>query len=219
MSSIGQRQTGFTLVELLISMAIAGIVMAAVYTSYYSQQKAYVVQEQVVAMQQNLRAALFHLERDIRMAGYDPTGAAGAGILVATTDPPRFQLTKDDNNDSDGREPDGDRDDLNENIDFELNGQRITRNDQPIAENIDALDFVYLNESGAVLTSPVNISAIRSVQISIVARTAKPDPGYTDSKEYRNLQNEEIYTPTGNDLRFRRNMLRVEVRCRNIGIS
>src|SRR3989339_279506 len=100
MSSIREREMGFTLVELLVSMAIAGIVMASIYSSYYSQQKAYVIQEQVAGMQQNLRAAMYHLERDIRMAGYDPTGKAGSGIITATSpaipNPPVFQFTKDD---------------------------------------------------------------------------------------------------------------------------
>ena len=56
-------QQGLTLTELLVVMAMTGIVMAAVYSTYKSQQDSYVVQEQVVEMQQNLRASLFLLTK------------------------------------------------------------------------------------------------------------------------------------------------------------
>ena len=55
---------GFTLVELLVAIAVAGIVMAGIYSSYYSQQKSYVAQKQVAAMQQNLRVGMYYMERD-----------------------------------------------------------------------------------------------------------------------------------------------------------
>ena len=217
----GRSNKGFTLVELLISMAVAGIVMAAIYSSYYSQQKAYVTQEQVAAMQQNLRAAMYHLERDIRMAGYDPLGTAGAGFVTSPSPPSatRLQFTKDDAGTT-GTGGDGDTADANENITYEYVNttpapKRIERNGQPFIENIDALNFVYLDSNGAVTTTP---NAIRSVQITVVARTARIDPGYTDTTVYRNLQNTTLFTPSGNDTKYRRNMLRLEVRCRNIGI-
>jgi len=229
MSGIAGKESGFTLVELMISMAIAGIVMATMYSSYNSQQKAYVTQEQVSEMQQNLRAAMFHLERDIRMAGYDPTGKADAGIIAATSPtpptPPVFQFTKDDNNDAETLAPDGDRLDANENITFTHNTalKRLVKQvptptgtqTQTIAENIDALNLVYLDEDGAVTTT---LNRIRSVQICLVARTSDMDPGYSDPNVYRNLQNTTFFTPTGNDLRHRRKMLRIEIKCRNVGL-
>ncbi|MDD5207579.1 MAG: prepilin-type N-terminal cleavage/methylation domain-containing protein [Desulfobacterales bacterium] len=219
MSGIGKKEAGFTLVELMVSMAIAGIVMATIYSSYYSQQKAYVTQEQVSAMQQNLRAAMYHLERDIRMAGYDPTGKAGAMIVAATS--ASFQFTKDDNNNAGDLEPDGDRDDANENITYRFDAaQRSIRKDpgnQAIAENFDALNLIYLDSDGAP-TAPANVNKIRSIQITLVARTSRPDPGYSDPNVYKNLEGATIFTPAGDNLSFRRKMLRAEIRCRNIGI-
>ena len=38
---------GFTLIELLVAMVISLIVMTAIYSSYHSQQRSYLVQEQV----------------------------------------------------------------------------------------------------------------------------------------------------------------------------
>ena len=70
---------GFTLIELLVAMAITGIVAGAIYTAFQSQQKSYLIQEQVAEMQQNLRAAMDIMVREIRMAGYSQ-GASGFGI-------------------------------------------------------------------------------------------------------------------------------------------
>ncbi len=79
------KRAGFTLIELMIAMAIAAVVLAGVYMSYLSQQKSYVIQDQVSAMQQNLRAAMDMMERDIRMAGLDPTNGMGAGNFGITS--------------------------------------------------------------------------------------------------------------------------------------
>ena len=61
---------GFTLIELLIAMAITGIVAGAIFTAFQSQQKSYFIQDQVAEMQQNLRASMDIIARDIRMAGF-----------------------------------------------------------------------------------------------------------------------------------------------------
>ncbi|MBW2105033.1 MAG: PilW family protein [Deltaproteobacteria bacterium] len=61
---------GFTLAELLIAMAISLVVMSAIFLTFKSQQDSYIIQDQVTAMQQNLRAAMYMLTRDIQMAGY-----------------------------------------------------------------------------------------------------------------------------------------------------
>jgi type IV pilus assembly protein PilW len=74
------RETGFTIIELLIAMAITGVVTAGIYTAYLSQQKSYITQDNVVEMQQNLRAAMDIMVREIRMAGCDPQSIGGLGI-------------------------------------------------------------------------------------------------------------------------------------------
>jgi type IV pilus assembly protein PilW len=61
---------GFTLVELLVAMAITLVVMGAIFLTFKSQQDSYIIQDQITATQQNLRAAMYILTRDIQMAGY-----------------------------------------------------------------------------------------------------------------------------------------------------
>jgi len=78
---IKSNKNGFTLIELLVAMAISGIVAGAIFTAFQSQQKSYFIQDQVTEMQQNLRAAMDIMVREIRMAGYDPQSSNGFGII------------------------------------------------------------------------------------------------------------------------------------------
>jgi len=64
------RNQGFTLLELLVAMVISLVVMGAIYGTFKSQEDSFVIQDQVTAMQQNLRAAMYTMSRDIQMAGY-----------------------------------------------------------------------------------------------------------------------------------------------------
>ena len=76
-------QQGFSLIELMIAIAIAGIVLAGIYAAYLDQLRTAVTQERTVDMTQNLRAVNLAIERDLRMAGTDPTREAKAGFLKA----------------------------------------------------------------------------------------------------------------------------------------
>ena len=221
MMRMTHKEKGFTMAELLVAMAIAGVVMAAVYSTYYSQQKSYVTQEQVAGMQQNLRAAIYIMERELRMAGYDPTGKADAGIVTANAN--SLTVTMDIDDAAGTGTPDEDTDDTSEDITYSLYtsggiqklGRKSpsTANNQPVAENIDALDFVYLNQNGQVTTT---LSQIRSVEVSLVARTSRGDPGYLNNEVYQNQQGAPIYTADDN---YRRKLLTVQVKCRNLGLD
>lgn len=72
-----RHNQGFTLLELMIAMVIAMIVMAAVYQVYQNQQRVYTTERSVVEMQQNARAALTLMKREMRMAGYKPAASDG----------------------------------------------------------------------------------------------------------------------------------------------
>jgi type IV pilus assembly protein PilW len=77
------KNKGFTLPELMIAMAVGSIIMAVIYSTYQAQQKSYTTQHLGVEMQQNIRAAMSLMKREIRMAGYDPEETSGADILSA----------------------------------------------------------------------------------------------------------------------------------------
>jgi type IV pilus assembly protein PilW len=156
---IKSNKKGFTLVELLIAMAISGIVAGAIFTAFQSQQKSYLIQEQVAEMQQNIRAGMDIMVRDIRMAGYSQ-GAPGFGITdicprdktytmdVTITGNGAFEFTADfdDNGTLSGGEtisysvydsPVASPDGIND-LGRDSGGGR-----QLVAENVEALGFAY----------------------------------------------------------------------------
>ena len=216
---------GFTIVELLVGMALSLLAMGAVYSTFLSQQKSYVVQEQVAAMQQNLRAAMFYMQREIRMAGCDPLNTGNFGITTANANSITFSEDIDDG--TVGNPPDGTLQ-AGENIIYSRSGGNLVRNvgggNQAVAQNIDALDFVYLTgASPPVVLNPGggNVSAgsetqIRSVEITIVARTGRGLLPSIDNNTYLNQRGTPILAPPNDNLSRKR--LTTVIKCRNLGI-
>lgn len=225
------KNSGVTLTELLIALALTGIVAGAIYNIFISQGKAYTIQSEVAEMQQNLRAGIFMMEREIRMVGYDPTREADAQILTAA--PGQLEFTADLNGD-------GVTDDPNEHMIYTLydtdadgTSDALGRNDvnsgagtQLLAENIDQLDYVYLDESRNALNDmatsvdPAVLADIRSIQVTMVARSGVIDSDYTNNETYQNQNpggSEVIYTAPGDN--FRRRLLSTEIKCRNLGLQ
>ena len=64
-----EKGSGFTLVELLIVMAVFGTILAAVLNVFSVNYRSYTAQEEIAVMQQNVRVSKMFLERDVRMAG------------------------------------------------------------------------------------------------------------------------------------------------------
>jgi prepilin-type N-terminal cleavage/methylation domain-containing protein len=69
MSSPIRRRAGFSLAELLVSLAILGMVTAYLTNMLVRQGDAYEVVDQTTEMQQNLRVLANVLDREIRMTG------------------------------------------------------------------------------------------------------------------------------------------------------
>lgn len=63
---------GFTVVELLISMAIVGVVLAGIYDLVVSSSKFYLAQNAIVAMQADGRAAMDFMARELRSTFANP---------------------------------------------------------------------------------------------------------------------------------------------------
>lgn len=81
MKAIQVDRRGFSLIELMVALAISGIAMAGIYGTYWAQMKTHITQSTVVDIQQNRRSAMFIMQRSIRMAGFAPNRA------LARTDP------------------------------------------------------------------------------------------------------------------------------------
>ncbi|MFV0438913.1 MAG: PilW family protein [Desulfopila sp.] len=163
------KNQGFTLVEILLALAISGIIMSAIYGAYIAQQRTYLAQEDVVEMQQNIRAATYIMVNDLRMAGY--ANGSGAFATIRTADLNAVEVSFD----LDG---DGSTSQANEVIRYDLYPSdgilKLGRNEvngglgrQSVAENFDYLEFEYLDAQGNIET---NINQIRAIRIYLLAR-------------------------------------------------
>lgn len=169
---------GFSLVELMVTIMVSGILLVAVYNTFIHQRKALSVQEQVTEMNQNVRAAMDLIIKEVKMSGYDPNSTGFPGIIY---DPNQLRIQSDLNED-------GDPNDKNENIiySFDKANLQIDRDTgggrQPFAENIQSFDFYYYDTNNNLVTKTEDI---RKIKILITGRTAKPDPDYPKNNGYR----------------------------------
>jgi type IV pilus assembly protein PilW len=75
-----KKEEGVTLIELMIVLVIATFLVAGIYSLFITQSRSYSVQDQVAGVQQDARAALNIMARDIRMAGLGIGGGSGTGF-------------------------------------------------------------------------------------------------------------------------------------------
>ncbi len=177
----GRPERGMTLVELLIAMAIVGVVMGGVTGSFVNQRKITAIQNQRMVLIQQAQAAIDLVTRELRTAGTHPTGAA---FVPVTYNASQLEIRADLN----GNGTTDTNNDPNEHLiyTYDSANKRITRDAgsgaQPLVDNIQTFDFKYLDSGG----NQTNVSsAIRQLQITITARTAAPDPTYKANNGYR----------------------------------
>ncbi len=235
------KEKGFTLVELLIVMAVGSIVLTTVMISFLSQHKSYLVQDDVVEMQQNLRLAVEMITSDIRSAGYNPTGADDVGIITATAG--RFGFTQDLNSDGNTDDASGTPgEDPGEEVTYgfslandagidgvaDSGSAPLGRNTgtatgiggsgfQQLAENFHAIEFLYVLDDGSQVLAPTadQLGSIRSIVVSILAVTSGPDQNFTNSLTYTAASG-SIWGPFNDNLRRRMNITTIQ--CRNLGL-
>jgi type IV pilus assembly protein PilW len=186
---IQKTNDGFTVVELLIALAIMSVIIGAMFSFSIAQRKYFSVQEEISEMTQNTRAAMDMIAGELAMAGYNPSGAAAfSGIPYGAS---QLQIYADLNGD-------GDRTDPNEDITYtyDTSSKRILRNtgggDQPFSENIQSFIFEYLDAQGNATFATANV---RQIRLTITGRTGKPDPLYTKDSGYRTFTLKLLVTP------------------------
>ncbi|MHB8791508.1 MAG: PilW family protein [Desulfobulbaceae bacterium] len=207
---------GFTLVELMVTLVVSFLVIAAVYASYVVQQRTQTEQQQVTRIQQNLRSGMMMMAKEFKMAGYDPLLTGGYGITTAT--PTTLAFTADLCEDGGPPKPAatllctgaapapatpraGQR--LEEFFTYQLfDSDGDGRNDAlqripaiapnpavAIAENIEQIEFSYIMKNGSIqqTVGTGQLENIRAVQIALLARADQPDFRYTNQQTYTTL--------------------------------
>ena len=183
---LNRSQQGFNLIEMLVAMAIGSLVMAAIVNMFVNQRKTYAIREQVTEMQQNARAGIDFLVRELTMAGYDPAGTAGASIIAASANSIQFTMDISRNGVIEADEnvtyllyDDGNDDDF----DLGRNANGVT---QLIAENIRNLTLRYTLADGTTTDAPADPSQIRAVNVLLTAQTKYSDAKFPENDGHRN---------------------------------
>ena len=180
-----EKSKGFSLVELLVAIAISSVVLLVVGQFFISTNKTNTILEKAASTQQGIRAVMEMMTRDIRMAGLDPLDSASTAGFVDNgndyddTDANSIAIAYDYYENSSGTPgSDGDCGDFRENVcySFDAANERLVyhwSNDggstwasEALTEDgtISDLTFSYLDEDGNTTTI---LADIRVVVINI----------------------------------------------------
>lgn len=178
---------GFTLIEVLMALAIAGIIMAALFMVFSSMSKSMSGENVRISLQQGLRSAVNMMAFDIRQAGLDPFKKGDFRIIKAKSDEIEFNSDINVN----GYFETDERfryyvSQSSKSLQFQGNGTP-----QPMISNIETLRFTFLDENGAALNKgddPVqHPKKIRAVEIYVSAREKYWGGSGEEKKEYRTV--------------------------------
>jgi len=233
------KSSGFTLIEIMVTLLIASIIIGAVFAVYSTQQETYTSSDQIAEMQQNLRAAMLIMTREIREAGCDPTGYARAGFTYAAIG--QVSFTRDiaghsvNYNQSNGDTADPGEvitfgflstDDADEDGIVDGGGTAVADlqrdgNDgtgfQTIAERLSAIEFNYVLDNDSTTTAPTasELKRIKAVQISLLTIAKTPDSKLSNTISYTTASG-ATWGPFNDG--YRRRFATTTIQCRNLGL-
>jgi type IV pilus assembly protein PilW len=218
-------KSGFTLVEIMVALGLSAVIAAAAFKALTAQQHVYIVQDQSVDLQQSLRAAVGMMVKELKLAGFDPSGRAGAGIVLADAASIHFTMDLNGN---------GDCKDGNEDVTYSLyvdkNGvtnlgrKSGAGSNQSIAQHVEGLEFWYAVENDGVTTgthTPTDPAGISTIEINLLLKAQKSDKSFTDTTLHHTTHAEAdpavqvVDWGPYND-GFRRRFASTVVRCRNM---
>ncbi|HEY3065377.1 MAG TPA: prepilin-type N-terminal cleavage/methylation domain-containing protein [Methylomirabilota bacterium] len=173
---------GYTLAELLVALAVAGIVMSGLLSMLMAGQQSYLVGTNQIEAQQNLRIAIGRMIQEIRLAGEDPTKVNFDAITNQTATGLTIQNDWNANGAIQNAGTVGVT--LNdgvtvvqrgEQVIYSLNGTTLMRQEtgvdnaaQSVADGIQSLTFTYFKADGV---TPAAVAAdVRQVVIDIIAQ-------------------------------------------------
>ena len=173
--------TGFTVIEILMALAIMSIAFGTIYKSFQQINRSYTTENVKAGVQQGARIAVEFMVHDIRLAGLNPLGSADAGIHADVPLPTSNKIRIRSDVDYDGQIVETDP---FEDITYELDGTQLVQENRterlPLLDNVTALNFTFLDEDDNPATTH---DAIRSVVVSLTME--KPaGPNRTVSRTY-----------------------------------
>jgi type IV pilus assembly protein PilW len=184
------------MIEMVLVLGAVAIMFGAIYAGFERLNRSYAAENIKAGTQQSARVGVEMMVQDIRLAGLNPLGTAGAGI-VADPAPTRLRFTADLNFDGDTNDP-------FEDITYDLSGTTLRQTNlnhpvdpspQILLENVTDLTFTYFDEAGSVIPA-ANLAArrldIRTIGISLTlnrpaGRSGLVSRTYTTQVRCRNL--------------------------------
>lgn len=161
------KEKGFSLIELLIVMALGSIVLTIMVTTFVLYNRGYKRESATVEIQGNARASMELMTRELLEAGLNPTGAAGPGIAIAEVN--KIQYAMDINGN-------GDVADTNEVISYEFDAanEELLRNGITMAEGIRSFTITYSDSGGTALSAPVaDTTKIKKVSMNMTIASSE----------------------------------------------
>ncbi len=184
------RRAGMTLVELMVSLVIFGIITAVVFGFLAESRRSYTSMRQKAQYQQGLRAVMSLVTREVRSAGCDPRGVNFETFPVASASQLRCRMDLNADTDIVDTAPDEDvtyaydagRGELSRTV-----GGAAT----VILRGLTNLSFRYYDNTGTLLAAlPLSATdrvRIRAVDLVMQGETAKDEPvSYTTRIAVRN---------------------------------
>ena len=201
---------GFTLVEMVLALAISTVVLAAIYSVFIIANKNFTTQNVAANVQQNLRSAIGLMARDIRSAGLDPSGSDNFGISYASKNKIRFTMDSDSGGDFNGIV-----DEANfEEITYDIQGSQVI---QTLYETVVTPPAV--PDAAALISNITNLSFdYYDDQNNNLIDTGLSPPRVPDDKlaDIRTVEIEVTHQePAGKDQMVSRTLTR-RVECRNL---
>jgi Tfp pilus assembly protein PilW len=184
------------LVETLVVAALFSLVIAGVYLLYTTMQATMSRGELKSDLQQNARVALDQMAREIRMAGYDPSGAIPALVLqpkaaIRAATPGCLSFVADVSGSGTSKQ-----------ITYDLNGTTVRRRvdnwdgvnafvlaggAQPQAESLNLLTFTYYDAYDQVLTPASWTSTQRCPPVAYASSQANVQLDYWQMRQVRRV--------------------------------
>ena len=172
---------GITLVELMVTISIFGIILGVVFAFMAESSRSYNDSRERVQYQQSLRAVLSLMTREIRSAGCDPVGVGFEKFLLADVAQLRCQMDLNGDSDTSDTTPD-------ENITYSYDAAQgeFSRDDgsasgaQVILRGLNAATFTYYDDQSAILAgtplSATDRALVAFVQIDLDGETDSGEP-------------------------------------------
>jgi Tfp pilus assembly protein PilW len=224
------RQSGFSILEMMVYIAVSSAVVASMYQTFYAQQKSYITQNTLTEIQQNLRSGMYLMTKDIRSTGYNPSEKATVGFVTSfpapnnsfvidyATDNNIIALTTDTNGngvvDANNLEQIAYRFSTTNRTLERFHATNVQSGGvwEAVIDNVDAVNFRYLKGDG---TQATQANEIRSVEIALLVRARHPERNLLNTETYKNKHGDILCMTCAGD-HYHRRLLTTTVRARNI---